>query len=58
MTVVATQSATAASSWLATPNMGQMVEIEPDQMNAAQPATTSAVVIKEPGSHVGSSNFL
>ena len=44
MIVVATHSATAASSWLAMPNIGQIVEIEPDQMNAAQAVTTTAVV--------------
>jgi hypothetical protein len=38
--------------------MGQIVEIEPDQMNAAHPVTTSAVVMIDPGSHVGCSNFL
>ncbi len=48
MMVVATQSATAASSWLAMPNIGQMGEIEPDQMKAAHPATTSAVVMSAP----------
>jgi hypothetical protein len=36
MIVVATHKATAASSWFATPNIGQIVEIEPDQINAAQ----------------------
>ena len=40
------------------PNIGQIVEIEPDQMNAAQAATTSAEVTTEPGSQFGSSSFL
>src|SRR5919106_5128822 len=46
--VVATHKATAASSWLATPNIGQIVEIEPDQINAAQADTTSSEVITDP----------
>src|SRR5678816_3884343 len=34
MMVVATHKATAASSWFAMPNIGQIVEIEPDHINA------------------------
>jgi hypothetical protein len=40
------------------PNIGHIVDIEPDHMKAAQPTTTSNVVIIEPGSQFGSSNFL
>src|SRR5215213_8867488 len=58
MIVVATHKATAASSWLAMPNIGQIVEIEPDQMKAAHAETTSTEVTIDPGSHVGSSSFL
>ena len=56
--VVATHKATAASSWFAIPNIGQMVEIEPDQMKAAHAETTSKDVTIEPGSQLGSSSFL
>src|SRR5215213_1617806 len=58
MIVVATHKATAASSWFAMPNIGQIVEIEPDQMNAPHSATTSADVTIDLDIHVGSSNFL
>ncbi len=58
MIVVATHSATEARSWLATPNMGQIVDIDPDQMNAAQAATTSAEVAIAPGCQFGCSTFL
>jgi hypothetical protein len=37
--------------------MGQMVDIDPDQMNADQAATTSTEVITEPGSQLGSSSL-
>ena len=40
------------------PNIGQIVEMEPDQMNAAHAETTSKEVITEPGSQFGSSSFL
>ena len=58
MTIVeATHSATAASSWFAMPNIGQIVEIDPDQINAAQAVTTSAVVTAAPGCQFGSPSF-
>src|SRR6478672_7955247 len=57
MIVVATHNATAANNWFAIPNMGQIVEIDPDQMKAPQAATTSAEVMIEPGSQFGSSSL-
>jgi len=50
MIVVATQRATAARVDFAIPNIGQIVEIDPDQMKAAQAVTTKALVTIEPGS--------
>ena len=49
MTVVATLSAIAASSWLAIPNIGQIVSIEPVQMKYDQQTTTRAVETTAPG---------
>src|SRR5258706_14293134 len=49
ITAVPTQRATAASSWLAMPNIGQIWEIEPVRMKYDQAKTTSAVEISVPG---------
>src|SRR4029450_11850119 len=40
------------------PNIGQIVEIDPDQIKAAHAETTSAEVTMEPGNQFGSSSFL
>src|SRR5206468_2997533 len=47
--VVATHSATEARSWFATPNIGQIVEIDPFQIREAQPRTIASVVAQAPG---------
>ena len=47
--VVTTHRAIAASSWLAMPNMGQMVWMEPVQISEPQPMVTSAVQSQTPG---------
>ena len=44
MMVVHTTRATAAKSWLAMPNMGQMVEMDPDEISQAQHSTMNNVV--------------
>src|SRR5205085_12265625 len=56
MTAVPTQSATAASSWLAMPNIGQICEIEPVRMKYDQAKTTANVEISVPGNQFVFSN--
>src|SRR5512140_3883748 len=56
MALVATASATAARSWFAVPNIGQMVLMLPVQMKYAHAPTTSAVAITAPGIQVVRSN--
>src|SRR5262249_33492567 len=55
--VVATHSATDASNWFATPNIGQLVEIDPPAINAPQPTTIASVVAIDPGSQSCFANF-
>src|SRR3954465_2775605 len=57
ITLVPTQSATAARSWLAIPNIGQICEIEPVRMKYDHATTTSAVEISVPGNQLVCSNF-
>src|SRR5215212_10110334 len=56
ITAVPTQSATAASNWLAIPNIGQICEIEPVRMKYDQAKTTAKVEISVPGSQLVFSN--
>jgi hypothetical protein len=56
--VVPTASATAASSWLAMPNIGQMVLMLPVQMKYDQPKTTQSVETIDPGIHPGCASGL
>ena len=51
MIVVPTASATDASSWLAIPNIGQIVLMLPVQMKYDQHVTTSSVETTDPGIH-------
>jgi hypothetical protein len=48
---VQTVSATAASSWFAIPNIGQIVLMLPVQMKYDQHVTTSSVETTDPGIH-------
>src|SRR5437764_6939178 len=48
--VVTRHRAITASSWLAMPNMGQIVSIDPVQIRAPQPPVTRAVESIAPGS--------
>ena len=54
--LVHTASATEASNWLATPNIGQIVLILPGVDEIAPGATTISVAITAPGSHSGRAN--
>src|SRR5436305_3758234 len=56
ITDVPTHRATAASSWLAMPNIGQICEIEPVRMKYDQAKTTAKVEISVPGSQFVFSN--
>src|SRR3989338_2091651 len=51
MRVVPTPRAMAARLWLATPNMGQMVEILPEKMRYPQAPTTARLERMIPGRH-------